>query len=178
MIKTKWHVITGGPSSGKTKAIEYLSFLGYPVVQEISRILIAIEKSKGKTTKEIRSSEAGFQSKSLAMKIDVENRIPPDRVTFFDRGIPDSIAYYKICNLNPDVVIEASKKRMYKTVFLLDQVPVGFEVDDYRVEDEELAKKLNVLLYEAYTNMGYKVIRVPVMPIDERVKLILSKTKE
>ncbi len=143
IIQTNWCVITGGPASGKTKIIEYLTFLGYPVIQELARILIAVEKSKGKTTEEIRSDEAEFQKKLLKMKTELEDRILPNQLTFFDRGIPDSIAYYKLCKVDPKEAIEASKKRRYKVVFLLDQVLISFENDGYRIETNKLANELN-----------------------------------
>ena len=97
MINTNWYVITGEPSSGKTKVIEYLAFLNYAIIPEAARILIDTEASKGKTIEEIRGDEAEFQKRALEMKIEIENRIPPKQITFFDRGIPDSVAYYHIC---------------------------------------------------------------------------------
>ncbi|MEM5794017.1 MAG: hypothetical protein QXS48_02825 [Candidatus Aenigmatarchaeota archaeon] len=34
------------------------------------------------------------------MKLKIEETVPKDRIVFFDRGIPDSIAYFKICGLD------------------------------------------------------------------------------
>jgi len=172
-IDTNWYVITGGPSSGKTKTIEYLSFLGYPIIPEAARVLIDVEKSKGKTTKEIRSDEFEFQRKALQMKIEVEDRIPPEQITFFDRGIPDSIAYYQICGEDPTPVIKASQKRKYIKVFLLEQLQL--EKDYARTEDDETVKKLNRLLRESYLNLGYEIVDIPVMSIEKRVQKILSE---
>jgi len=175
-INTNWYVITGGPSSSKTKIIEYLAFLGYPVIPEVARVLIDIEKSKGKTTGEIRSNEAEFQKRVLQMKIRVENIMPAEQTTFFERGIPDSIAYYEICGENQSPVIEASRKRKYKGVFLLEQLP--FEKDYARIENEQLAQNLNRLLYEAYSSLEYNIIHVPLKPIEERAQFILNKIGE
>ena len=35
------------------------------------------------------------------MKIGIEKDAPKDKIVFFDRGIPDSIAYYQTSELNP-----------------------------------------------------------------------------
>jgi len=175
-IETNWYVITGGPSSGKTKIIEYLAFLGYSVIPEAARILIDVEKSKGKSVEEIRSNEAEFQKKVLEMKIKIENRISPEQITFFDRGIPDSIAYDQICGLDTKQAISASQKRKYERVFLLEQVP--FENDYGRIEGEKIANDLSELLYESYSDLGYDVIKVPVMPIDKRTEFILRKIEK
>jgi predicted ATPase len=177
MIDTNWHVITGGPSSGKTKIIERLAFLGYLTVPEAARILIDNERSKGRTTEEIRADEAEFQRIVLQMKIDVENRMPPNQIIFFERGIPDSIAYYKVCGVNTESAIRASQKRRYKMIFLLEQLP--FEKDYARVEDEKLANELSQLIHDSYSELGYNVIRVPLIkPIDRRVEFILSKIQK
>lgn len=175
MIETNWYVITGGPSSGKSKTIDYLAFIGYPVISEAARILIDSEMSRGRTIDEIRANEAEFQRKVLQLKISVEDRIAPDRITFFERGIPDSIAYYQICGENVGPVREASGRRRYRGVFLLDPLP--FEKDYARVEDEETVHRLDQLLYDSYVGLDYEVLRVPIMPVDERAQFIVSKLK-
>ena len=172
-INTNWHVITGGPCSGKTKVIEYLAFLGYAIVPEAARILIDLEISKGKTIKEIRFDEVEFQRETLKMKIEAENRMPPKKIIFFERGIPDSIAYYCICGEDSAFVIKTSQKRKYKNIFLLEQLP--FKKDYARVENEKLSCDLNKLLYGAYSKLEYNVIRVPSKSIKERAEFILSK---
>jgi predicted ATPase len=174
MIDTNWYVITGGPSSGKTKLIIHLAFMGYLTIPEAARALIDNEMSKGRTIEQIRADEFKFQKKVLKMKIDAENRIPANHIAFFERGIPDSIAYYKICRENIEPVVKASKKRRYKKVFLLEQLP--FEKDYARTEDEELANKISKLLHDSYSSLGYELISVPVMKsIEERVNFILGK---
>jgi predicted ATPase len=174
MTDTNWFVITGGPSSGKSKTIDKLAFLGYAIVPEAARILIDDEISKGRKTKEIRDDEGLFQEKVLQMKVDVEGRIPTKQTTFFERGIPDSIAYYRLLGKDVSPVIEASMERRYKGVFLLNQLP--YEKDYARTEDAETASKLNMLLHDSYSNLGYGVVSVPAMPLSKRVDFILNIT--
>ena len=57
------------------------------------------------------------------MKVEIEERIAPDRLTFFERGIPDSIAYYQVCGEDVGSVREASGQRRYGGIFLLDPLP-------------------------------------------------------
>ena len=173
-LHTNWYVIAGGPSSGKTKIIEYLASLGYVIVPEAPRLLIDAEISKGKTIEEVRADEAEFQKRVFQTRIEVEDKIPPEQITFFDGGgIPSCIAYYQSCGLDPRSVIEEAKKRKYKEVFLLEQLP--FEKDYARTENEKLAGDLSRLTKKAYADLGYDVIFVSVMPIEERVKFILNK---
>lgn len=174
-IKTNWYIITGGPSSGKTKTLEYLSFLGHQTIPEAARILIDLKLSRGETIQDIRKDEAKFQKDILKMKVQVENRLPPENLIFFDRGIPDSLAYFQFYNLDINDVLKVCKRRKYKGVFLLEQLP--YESDYARVEDEKAAQKLNDLLYHSYVDLGYNVTKILLKPIDGRVKDIIEAIK-
>lgn len=171
-IETNWYVITGTLSSGKTSVIKHLSSLGYDVVFETARLLIDNEIKKGKTIEEIRSDELSFQEKVLEMKIDIEEKIPLNQLTFFDRGIPDSIAYYQMLNHEVSSIIKSSQRR-YKGVFLLEMLPV--KKDYARVENKKTALYLQNLLCRAYQDLDYQVIKVPVKPVKERVQFILNR---
>lgn len=171
--KSNWYVITGGPSSGKTTVLNELSKLGYVVYPEAARVFINEEMAKGKTLKEIRSDEAEFQRKVLKIKIKVEENAPKDKVLFFDRAIPDSIAYFQICGLDQNEVLKFCKRKSYKKVFFFEEVP--FDQDYARMEDNKTIEKLNKLLKEGYEKLGYEVRDIPVMSTAERVKIILKE---
>ena len=74
--QTNWYIITGGPSTGKSKTIDHLAYLGYFIRPEVARILIDDELSKGKTIEEIRGDEKGFEHKILKIKIETEEIAP------------------------------------------------------------------------------------------------------
>ncbi|RLJ01373.1 MAG: ATPase [Candidatus Aenigmatarchaeota archaeon] len=174
VIKTNWYVLTGGPCSGKSKTLEYLASLGYFTFPEIARVLIDLEMAKGKKIEEIRKDEVKFQNKVLQMKIELENKLSPEQTIFLDRGIPDSVAYFKEVGLDTKKVIEESRKRIYKKVFFMKSFK--FEKDYARIEDEEMAERISKLIFEAYTKLGYQLIEVPVMKtIEEKAKFILSR---
>jgi len=168
-----WYVITGGPSSGKTTIIEELSKLGYIIYPEAARVFINQEIAKDKSLKEIRNNEAEFQRKVLKIKIAVEKTAPKDKTVFFDRAIPDSIAYYQIYGLGRKEVLKFCQSKKYKKIFFLEQLP--FEKDYARVENEETIKKIKKLLKENYKNLGYEVINIPAMSIKDRIQKILSE---
>ncbi len=170
-----WYVITGGPSSGKTTVLNELAKLGYLIYPEAARVFIDREMAKGKSLREIRGNEADFQKRVLKIKIRVEKEAPKDKIVFFDRAIPDSIAYYQICGLDPKEVLKFCQRKTYRKIFFLEQLP--FNQDYARVEDGKTVKKLNKLLKKSYQNLGYEVVTIPVMPIRERVKRILNEIK-
>lgn len=172
-VDSNWYVVTGGPSSGKTTVLKELSKLGYITYIETARSFIDKEIAKGKSIEEIRSNEAEFQRKVLEMKIEIEKKAPKDKIVFFDRAIPDSIAYYRIYGLNEREVLKFCREKKYKKIFFLEQLP--FEKDYARIEDNKTVAKLGKLLKEIYQNLGYKVINIPVMPVKERIQKILSE---
>lgn len=167
-----WYVITGGPSSGKTTIVNKLKALGYYTTEETARILINKSLAKGITLEDLRKDEASFQSRILEMKLRLERRLPCTKTIFLDRGVPDTIAYYRLFGFDVESVIEMSRNR-YRRIFFLDQLP--FDSDYARIEDDATAKKISNLILRAYKNLGYDVVRIPVMPVGERANLILSK---
>ena len=144
--------------------------LGYRVIPEAARVLIDEELAKGKTIEEIRKDERGFQRKVLAMKIKIENELSKDEIIFFDRAVPDSVAYYQISGLDPEEALSVCQRGQYSKVFLMEQLP--FEKDDARTENPEAVKKLNQLLKETYEKLGCEVVFVPAVSIEERVEFI------
>lgn len=172
-IETNWYVLTGGPCSGKSTTLEYLSSRGYLVVPEMARVVIDEEISLGQTIEQIRADEFGFQVKILDRKIQLERELLVERVTLFDRGIPDTIAYYRKLNMRIPSILLSPPERRYKLVFFMEQLPF---INDYgRVENEEDALKLSAMLYAAYIECGYDLVSIPVMSIEDRAQFILNR---
>lgn len=173
--KPNWYVVTGGPSSGKTTVLNELAKMGYTVYPEAARVFIDEETAKGKSIKEIRSNEAEFQKKILKRKIEVEKTAPKNKIVFFDRAIPDSIAYYQICGLNVKEVLKFCRGKVYGKIFFLKQLPL--DQDYARIEDGKTIEKLNKLLKESYQSLGYEVIEIPIVSVKDRVQKILYEIK-
>lgn len=174
MPRNKWFVITGGPSTGKTTLLSELGKLGYVTVPEAARAVIDQAIAKGISVEELRSDEKQFQEDVAFMKRDVEAELDPNTITFFDRGMQDTVAYYGSYGFAMDNGVEALMDHSkYQQVFLLE--PLETYKEDYaRVEDEAFRKKIGDLLEEAYTKYGMKPVRLPATTLADRVKLIQS----
>ncbi len=172
-IQTNWYVLTGGPCSGKSKVLEYLKSKGYIISKEVARTLIDRGIANGKTVEEMRGDEIKFQNDILNLKVKLENKLDPKQTIFLDRGIPDSIVYFKEDGLDAEIAVKESAKRQYKKVFFLKQPHIK---NDYaRTEDVETSKRISRLLFEAYTNIGYNLITVPVTKtIQEKAEIVLN----
>lgn len=167
-----WYVITGGPCSGKSTILKALSKKGYSVIYEAARTFIDSEIKKGKTLSEIRKNELQFQKKVLQLKKNIENKLPKEKVIFLERGIPDTIAYFRLCGVkNKKILNNLSRYGKYKKVFLLELL--DYKKDYARTEDLKQAQKIEKLLEESYKN--YEPIKVPKMSLAKRIDFIISK---
>lgn len=171
-MANEWYVITGGPCSGKTTLILELERRGYPVVHESAREHIDELKAKGRTDEEIRGDPASLQHEILLRKLDRERAVPPDQKTFFDRGIPDTVAYHRHLGLKETVALRRALRRCdYRKVFLLSPLP--YRKDGARTEDPEEQPKLHQLTLDTYLDSRLPLVLIPVMPPEERLELIL-----
>ena len=172
MRKTNWNVITGAPCSGKTAVLCELELRGYRVVHEVARAYIDEELKKGKNMRQVKADILSFESHILYKKIDIEKSLPENATIFFDRAVPDSIAYYILEGLSPEDPINQSRLIQYKNIFFFQRL--SFEKDDVRSEDDKIAGELDRLLLESYQMLGYDVVHVPLISVEERVDYILT----
>ena len=100
----------------------------------------------------------------------IESGLAENETIFFDRGVPDSIAYFKLAGLDPTEPVYFSKLVRYKKVFLLERL--DFFKDRVRSEDEDTAVKLNLLIEESYRMLGYDIVHVPVLSVKGRTDFI------
>lgn len=175
-MPSNWFVITGSPSSGKTTVIDSLAKLGYATVPEAARVLIDEGISRGLSIGELRKDEHEFQRKALELKVKIESEMAKEKTVFFDRAVPDSVAYYELYGYDVNEVLKFCKRDLYCKVFLLERL--DFKKDYARTEDVEKLDRLQILLRKAYTDLGYEVVDVPAFPKErkeERIKFILSR---
>lgn len=171
-FKTNWSVITGAPSSGKTSVIEELSHRGFVTQREVARELIELGLNSGKTLEETRHAAKRLQKDILQLALARESTLDPAEYAFLDRGLPDSLTYFRLAGVESAEVRTISFLFQYRAVFLFDRLPIV--KDDVRTEDEALADKIDKMLEDDYKSVGYAPIRVPVMPITARADFILT----
>lgn len=173
-MTNSWYVITGGPSTGKTKLINELAKLGHKIVPEAARTLIDEAVAKGLTVEEFRSDEKRFQYDVAKLKQDTENKLRKKDTIFFDRGMHDTIAYLKYYDFDIDSWIDSLvRKSRYQKVFILE--PLERFKDDYaRTESIDFSLKIRDMLIDAYKKHEMKPISVPDIGLNNRLQFILD----
>ncbi|HZM63805.1 MAG TPA: ATP-binding protein [Candidatus Saccharimonadales bacterium] len=173
-MQTNWHVITGGPGTGKTVLINLLRKHGYHTVPEAATEIIDEGLAQGKTIQDIRGDEHEWQANILQRALQKEAATPPNQLTFFDRGTHDGLAHLHYYNLTPRSEWNDIKYgNPYKTVFLLE--PLGDVAKEYnRIENIEFTRKITGVMRDVYRQAGTEPIMIPALPPEERVKLILE----
>lgn len=145
---------------------------GYKVVHEVARAYMDNKLMKGKTLPEIKADEWAFERHILMEKVRIESTLEKDEIIFFDRGVPDSIAYYKLNGLDSTEPFQKSGEVRYQNVFLFERL--RFLTDPVRTEDEKTARRLNRLIEESYQSLGYDIVHVPLLSVEERTEFILK----
>jgi predicted ATPase len=176
MSRTKWYVVTGSPSSGKTTLIRELERLGCRVVHEVARNYIESQMEKGRTLEEVRADKRSFETYILNAKVAIEATLPKDEVIVLDRAIPDSIAYFEAAGLDATEAVEKSPRNQYRKIFLLDRLP--YKTDHARIEDQETAMKLDQGLEQSYKMLGYDVVRIGPMSVQERLDIVVREIEK
>jgi predicted ATPase len=176
-VQTKWHVITGAPCSGKSTLIAHLADNGFRTAPEAARQYFEREMATtGRTIEEVRADVASLVQGILGMMLEIERGLVANELVCLDRGYPDCLAFLRQFGLDPNEYLPDCFHHRYASVFMLDRFPV--QLDGVRIEDEAAADYLDEWHYRDYTALGYRVVRVPVLPPQERLAFVLEKLSE
>ncbi|MEJ6979529.1 AAA family ATPase [Pedobacter sp. P351] len=168
-------IITGGPGSGKTSLIAHLEDLGYSCSKEASRQLIVEQVAKNSDILPWLNLNA-FAELVLERMKKLYHETPASAVTFFDRGIPDIMAYLKAVNMPVDgKYYEALKNHPYNPcVFILPPWPEIYVNDQERWQTFAESAALYRAIKETYLELNFQLVEVPEMPLEGRAAYILD----
>ena len=175
-VQTSWHVITGTVSSGKSTLIDQLADRGFQTIPETGRLYVEREMAKGRTMDEIRENMAAIQIAIKEMQLEIEHGLPANDVLFLDGAVPGCLAWYRAFGLNPNEILLECFHHRYASVFILDPLP--FQENGARNGDAPISGYLDEWLARDYRSLGYHVVRVPVLSLQERLVFVLERVSE
>jgi predicted ATPase len=170
------YVITGGPGFGKTSIIEALETRGYASMPEISRSIIREQLDAGGDVLPWKNLET-FSRLVFEKRIYQYHQAPENVPVFFDRGVPDVVAYMVKDALElPSVYAKALHEITYnQKVFVTPPWEAIFVNDAERKEQFSDACLIHQFITDTYQGLGYQVIEIPLVSVDDRVSFILSQ---
>lgn len=172
-------MITGGPGTGKSTIINELIKRGHTCLEEISRQVILDAKKEGIDqlflTKPLLFSELLLKGRYHQY---LESKKLESDVVFFDRGIPDVLAYMDfIGDEFPENFIDTCKISVYDTVFILKPWKAIYTSDNERYENFDQVQDIHKHLINTYQKYNYTLIEVPFDTVEKRTDFILNIAK-
>ncbi|AMJ65288.1 AAA family ATPase [Hymenobacter sp. PAMC 26628] len=168
------YIISGGPGAGKTTLLGALRAAGFAGADEVSRQLIQEQVALGSSRVPWRDL-AGFAELALArMVADYEAAVQRGGVTFFDRGLPDIVAYLEVAGLPvPAACYAAVDAHPYQPlVFLAPPWAEIYVNDAERWQTFAEATALHGVLRRIYQRLGFAVLELPKTPVAARVAFV------
>ncbi|WP_461533138.1 AAA family ATPase [Sinomicrobium sp.] len=171
-------VFTGGPGAGKTTTLLELHRRGYVYMPEVARKIIREQMDSGGNAlpwDNITAYRDMMWHRSVAI-FDEAMTHCEKQVVFFDRGLPDTLAYSVLENIPiPNIFNEQLGNYHYNTeVFLFPPWKAIYDTDTERKQDFDLAIKTCKLVRDTYIRLGYKTITVPKASPERRATFILN----
>ncbi len=171
----QFYILTGAPGTGKTSILSELSQRGIPTVEEPARSVLQQQRlinGEGVYDK----NPFLFKELMLSKMLDDYENAPPYDLVFFDRGLPDLIAYSKCFHLDIGAELQASRTYRYNpVVFFAPMWRDIFINDAERKLSVEEAQVFENDLRVAYADLGYHVVDIPSAAVAERVGFILNR---
>ena len=179
-MKTQKIVLIGGPGTGKTTLINALKIKGYNCMEEISRQVTLKAQEKG--IEQLFLEDPLLFSEHLLLgrqKQFLEANAIEDGVVFFDRGIPDVVAYLDYLKTSyPNTFKTICSQHIYDKIFILKPWKAIYKQDNERYETFEQALILHNFLVKTYTDYGYSIIETPFGTVEERLDFILNNLNQ
>lgn len=182
-MNSKKIVITGSPGTGKSSVINALKRKKFHCFDEIIRTLTLEAKKEGNATTHI-SNPIAFVNDPMTFNTNLINgRISQFKqavtlkndLVFFDRGIPDVLAYMAFFNQDhDDFFTNACEMHTYSHVFILPPWKAIYKMDNERFETFQESLEIHVHLERTYKRFGYNIIDVPFDTIENRADYILK----
>lgn len=176
IYKPNFFIITGGPGAGKTTLLEQLQQRGYTSVPEVARDIIReqiVRNENALPWGDIPAYIRLMLSRSIDSYLE---HISRNNTLFFDRGIPDTLAYAHLTHqpISPDLQNAALSHRYNSLVFILPPWEEIYHTDTERKQSYQEAIDTYNIMYSTYQSLGYTLSVVPKTTPGQRADHILQ----
>lgn len=166
MKSTKWLILTGAPSSGKSSLARHLERYGFKVHYEVARKLLE-ENPDARLDQDKFSEDVALDDVKSMASLDI------DKLIVFDTSWVCHEVYNRFYNRFKHNIYSGAEIYTFKYVFILDALDKP-EADGIRIENQKECLEISKKMEEAYKSLGYSVVRIPAMPLDNRAAFIFN----
>jgi predicted ATPase len=172
----RFYILTGGPGSGKSTLLAALRGYGLHTMPEAGRAVIQEQVASGGNALPWRD-RAVFAEQMFERDADSWRRAHAlQGPVFFDRGVADVAGYLRLCGLSvPPQIVTAARTFSYNSqVFIAPPWAAIFARDAERKQTPEEAEATWRTMVEVYTELGYRLVPLPLASVAERVQFIFE----
>jgi len=188
-VSPLFYVITGGPGTGKTIVLAELIRRGHSCVPEDARTVIQEQVASGGRALPwadaprfaellIERSIATYRAQAAIWHAFT---VPKSQApVYFDRGVGDAFTCADLIGhtLAADLCEQASACRYRNPVFLAPWWPEIYTTDTERRQTAEEAERTEHAIVKTYTELGYRIARLPLASAQERADFILRESAQ
>jgi predicted ATPase len=170
-------VITGAPGAGKTTLLNILATLGFSIVPEAARQIIQEQQTTNSNALPWADTTAYIKlmlDRSISSFLQYENS---PRLTFFDRGLPDTLGYAHIIKLTDpsSIQLACNQYRYSSPVFVAPPWREIYTTDSQRKQTYEEAIESFQHVVTSYHSCGYKTHELPQASPEDRADFVLNQ---
>jgi len=171
--------VTGGPGAGKTTLLAALAAAGHRVASEAGRAIIRDQLAIDGPALPWRD-RALFAELMLSFDLRSYGEAQASAATvFFDRGVPDTIGYLRLCGLEvPEHFDRAARTFRYaQLVFAAPPWREIYAQDAERKQDFAEAERTYDAVTAAYRDHGYELVELPRADVATRAAFVLERVE-
>ena len=170
-------ILSGGPGVGKTAVLNTLKDNGRTCIQEAARDIIKNQISQDGEALPWKNKEE-YKKLMLYRSVKDYQRASKQKqqITFFDRGIPDTLAYAHLESLaiSEDLRFYSQQYRYNSTVFIFPPWRKIYQTDSERKQSFGEVISTHKIMIKTYKHCGYTPVMVPKRTVQERRNFILN----
>lgn len=171
--KDNYYIITGAPGAGKTTLINELSTF-FKTIGEPARDVI--DKQRLNNGPSWNKDRAKFVDLLMERSISDFIKASQSEVTFFDRGVPDCVAYALYGEVAMSSLLNtATNYRYNKKVFILPPWEDIYVNDKERTMSYEETLLFHSQIVSVYTKLDYSIVIVPEGHVETRFDFIVNQ---
>jgi predicted ATPase len=172
----RFHIVTGGPGSGKSALIQALRARGISTMPEAGRAIIQDQVAIGGDALPW-SDRRAFAELMLSWEMrSYRAALSLSGPVIFDRGVPDVLGYLRWSGLPvPSHVDRAAQLfRYHPRVFIAPPWAEIFAPDSARKQSFEEAEATYEAMAATYIALAYELIPLPLGTVQERAQFVMA----